>query len=62
MKPLHGPEPRLEPNLRSFFEQDYLSHWQLRVVCPWSILFCARTEDDAGLMLVRKLALDYPHP
>ena len=60
MKPLHGPEPRLEPNLRSFFEQDYVALAEERGVLM-EYLFCARTEDDAGLMLVRRLAKEYPH-
>ncbi len=59
LKPLHGPEPRLEPNLRSFFEQDYLLLTAAHGV-EVEFLFCARAEDDAGLLLVRKLALEYP--
>jgi len=52
LKPLHGLDDGLEENLRSFFEQDYPS---------FEILFAARTEDDAGLALARRLAADYPH-
>ena len=59
LKPLHGPEPRLEPNLRSFFEQDYLALAAAHGVRV-EFIFCARTEDDAGLALVRKLAVEYP--
>jgi ceramide glucosyltransferase len=60
MKPLHGPELRLEPNLRSFFEQDYVALAAARGVAV-EFLFCARTDEDGGLMLVRELAKDYPH-
>jgi ceramide glucosyltransferase len=59
MKPLHGPEPQLESNLRSFFEQDYhaLAAGQGAYV---EYLFCARHENDAGLLLVHQLADEYP--
>jgi ceramide glucosyltransferase len=60
LKPLHGPEPRLEPNLRSFFEQDYVALAAARGV-TLEFLFCARTAGDGGLTLVRRLAADYPH-
>jgi ceramide glucosyltransferase len=59
MKPLHGPEPRLEENLRSFFEQDYhrlTADLGVRI----EYLFCARSQNDAGLELVRGLAHEYP--
>ncbi len=52
LKPLHGNEPGLEKNLRGFFEQDYP---------VFELLFCARQEDDEGLAIARKLALEYPH-
>jgi len=60
LKPLHGPEPRLEPNLRSFFEQDYIA-LAARRGAKVEFLFAARQPDDAGLLLVRRLAQDYPH-
>ena len=40
LKPLHGLEPDLESHLQSFFEQDYPE---------FEIIFCARTDQDAGL-------------
>jgi ceramide glucosyltransferase len=66
-KPLHGDEPGLEANLRTFFEQDYLQH-VARVggataengVSRVEMLFCARSEADAGLQVARRLAGEYP--
>jgi ceramide glucosyltransferase len=52
LKPLHGSEPDLETNLATFFEQDYESY---------EILFCARTEADAGLVTARRVADRYPN-
>jgi ceramide glucosyltransferase len=52
-KPLHGAEPGLEQNLRSFFEQDY----DPSLV---EMLFCARTLDDAGMQIARRVAAEYP--
>jgi len=52
LKPLHGAEPELEAHLTTFFEQDY-PHFE--------ILFCARTPDDAGLAIARRVASRYPH-
>jgi len=52
LKPLHGAEPDLEAHLASFFEQDYPEY---------EILFCARTEEDAGLQTARRVAARYPH-
>ena len=52
LKPLHGAEPELEAHLRSFFEQDYPNY---------EVLFCARTEDDAGLEIARRVAARSPH-
>jgi ceramide glucosyltransferase len=52
LKPLHGAEPGLEQHLRGFFEQDYPQY---------EVLFCARTEADAGLQIARRLAEEYPH-
>ncbi len=51
LKPLHGLDDGLEENLRSFFQQDY-PHFE--------ILFAARTEDDPGLDLARRVAGEYP--
>jgi ceramide glucosyltransferase len=52
LKPLHGAEPDLEAHLATFFEQDYPEY---------EILFCARTEEDAGLQTARRVAARYPH-
>ncbi len=51
LKPLHGTEPDLEEHLASFFEQDYPEY---------EVLFCARTDDDAGLVTARQVAKRYP--
>jgi ceramide glucosyltransferase len=51
LKPVHGYEPQLEAHLASFFEQDYPAY---------EILFCARTESDAGLETARRVAAEYP--
>jgi ceramide glucosyltransferase len=50
-KPMHGTEPGMEANLRSFFELDYPE---------FELLFCARHEDDAGLAVARAVAAQYP--
>ena len=55
MKPLHGAEPGLEENLRSFYEQDY---FKLGGIAEF--LFCARSEDDKGLAVARRVAAEYP--
>jgi ceramide glucosyltransferase len=72
MKPLHGTEAGLEGNLRGFYEQDYLRHAAANgdafvqtgadglPVSRVEVLFCARSEDDAGLQLARRVAADYP--
>ncbi len=73
MKPLHGAEPGLEENLRSFYEQDYFelitdgSGLQTHVSesrhgagTSVEILFCARNEDDKGLAVARRVAAEYP--
>lgn len=52
LKPVHGAEPNLDVHLASFFEQDYPAY---------EILFCARSEDDAGLQTARQVAARYPH-
>lgn len=51
LKPLHGAEPGLEASLATFFQQDYPSY---------EILFCARSEEDAGLEAARRVAHDHP--
>lgn len=51
LKPLHGAEPGLEAYLESFFEQEYP---------VYEILFCARSADDAGLALARRVAARHP--
>ena len=51
LKPLHGSEPDLAVHLATFFEQDYPE---------FEILFCARTESDAGLETARRVAQSYP--
>jgi ceramide glucosyltransferase len=53
LKPLHGAEPGLEANLTTFFEQDYPPS-------DFEILFCARTEDDEGLSIARRVAARFP--
>jgi ceramide glucosyltransferase len=54
-KPLHGAEAGLEGNLRSFFEQDYGSD-----LTRVEMLFCARTLDDEGMKIARRVAAEYP--
>jgi ceramide glucosyltransferase len=51
-KPLSGTEPGLEPQLESFFTQDYPQY---------EILFCARSPQDAGLEVARRVAARHPH-
>jgi ceramide glucosyltransferase len=51
LKPLHGSEPDLTSHLESFFEQDYPS---------FEIIFCARTDQDPGLEIARRVAARYP--
>ena len=52
LKPVHGAEPDLDAHFASFFEQDYPQY---------EILFCARSENDAGLEIARGVAARYPH-
>ena len=52
LKPLHGSEPELELRLESFFQQEYPS---------FEILFCARSSQDPGLSVARRVAGRYPH-
>jgi ceramide glucosyltransferase len=51
LKPLHGSEPELESHLQSFFEQKYPK---------FEIIFCARSEQDPGLEVARRVAARYP--
>lgn len=51
LKPLHGAEPDLAQHLEDFFQQDYPGY---------EILFCARTEEDAGLAIAREVANRHP--
>ncbi len=51
LKPLHGSEPDLESHLQSFFEQDYPE---------FEIIFCARSDQDPGLEIARRVAARYP--
>jgi ceramide glucosyltransferase len=51
-KPLSGTEPGLEPQLESFFTQDYPQY---------EIVFCARSPQDAGLVVARRVAARHPH-
>ena len=51
LKPLHGSEPDLAAHLRSFFLQDYPN---------FEIVFCARSDQDAGLEIARQVAALYP--
>jgi ceramide glucosyltransferase len=51
LKPLHGAEPGLEDYFESFFRQDYPEY---------EILFCARSAEDAGLDIARRVAARYP--
>ncbi|HXC94280.1 MAG TPA: glycosyltransferase [Edaphobacter sp.] len=67
-KPLHGDEVRLEENLRTFFEQDYLEHVMQagestveNGVSRVEVLFCARSDADEGLEIARRVASEYPN-
>ena len=51
LKPLHGSEPELEAHLESFFEQDYPE---------FEVIFCARSDQDPGLEIARRVAARYP--
>src|ERR1700691_2116616 len=51
LKPLHGSEPDLESHLQSFFEQEYPK---------FEIIFCARSEQDPGLEIARRVAARDP--
>jgi len=51
LKALHGAEPGLRDYLEGFFRPDYPEY---------EILFCARSETDAGLSVARELAARYP--
>jgi ceramide glucosyltransferase len=47
LKPLHGAEAGLEGYLETFFTQDYPEY---------EILFCARSAEDAGMAIARRVA------
>jgi ceramide glucosyltransferase len=51
LKPLHGAEPNLEADLETFFDQDYPD---------FEILFCARSLDDPGLAIARRVSARHP--
>jgi ceramide glucosyltransferase len=51
LKPLHGLEPQLYENLRSFCRQSY-PHYQ--------VIFGARDERDPALEVARRLVLEFP--
>lgn len=51
LKPLHGAEPHLDAHLESFFNQLYPDY---------ELLFCARAQDDAGLIIARAVAARHP--
>ena len=51
LKPLHGSEPDLESHLQSFFEQENPK---------FEIIFCARSDQDPGLEIARRVAARYP--
>ncbi len=52
LKPLHGLEPELEADLRSFIDQDYPGRWRIRLG--------VQNADDAALPLARRLAAEHP--
>lgn len=52
LKPLHGLDAGLEPNLRTIFQQDYPNY---------EILFAVRTEADPSVPIVRRLQSEYPN-
>ena len=52
LKPLHGMEPQLDGNLKSFFLQDYPD---------FEIIFGARHGTDPALRIVESLQQKYPH-
>ena len=51
LKPLAGLDLDLEPNLRTFFEQDYPA---------FEILFAVRNQDDPATAVVARLQQEYP--
>src|SRR5882724_10199750 len=52
LKPLQGAEPGLREYLEGFFRLDYPEY---------EILFCARSDADAGLAIARELAAKHPN-
>jgi ceramide glucosyltransferase len=53
LKPIKGLEEQLEPNLRSFFTQDYPGELEL--------VFACTEQDDPAMTLARRLANEYPN-
>lgn len=51
LKPVRGPEPRLEQNLRSFCAQDYPA---------FDVVLGVRDPDDPALPLLRRIAAEFP--
>jgi len=51
LKPVHGPEPKLEENLRSFCEQDYPEY---------DVVLGVQHADDPALPPLRRLADEHP--
>ncbi len=51
-KPLHGADLGLVENIATFYEQDYPGEFE--------VLFCARSLDDAGMLVAREVAARYP--
>ena len=52
LKAVHGNEPELEQNLRSFFEINYPAY---------ELLFAAREDHDPALSVARELSRQYPN-
>jgi ceramide glucosyltransferase len=52
LKPLHGMEPELAANLKSFLDQDYGA--------PFQMVFGVQDPDDPALEIVRRLKADHP--
>lgn len=63
LKPLHGAEPGLAENLKTFFEQDYSAAGSVAGSAAgpaYEVLFCARMAEDGGLAVARSVAAEYP--
>ena len=52
LKPLHGAEPRLYENLRSFCRQNHPNY---------QLVFGVRDRDDAAIAVVERLRAEFPH-